>query len=249
MKDIEKGNKRYALFQQYHEQKFGSRFSGRLLDFGCGAGAFLISALNDKIDVHGIEVEAARQTQFMRTAEKYGPDAKDRFTLYDGRLMPYPSNHFDGCHSWFVFEHVTDPQTSLREIVRTLKPGGTLSIWADDVRNAWDGHAAAPWPPYLPREFAPAYLEGLGMAQRAEFISSYVVYVSAPQICDILTTLGMKIVYANASPKRDTLPDGIYIASEQDAVDFGKRVKQLMESGAFSSPSENLCVFATKPTD
>lgn len=239
----EKWTQRYRRFQQAHIQHFGERATGKLLDFGCGAGGFLIAALRDKVDARGIEVDEQRRKEFFRNAEQYAPNAKSRFTLYSGRLMPYPSNEFDSCFSWFVFEHVTDPQTSLREIVRVLKPYGTLTIHADDVRNAWDGHAQAPWPPYLPREFAAAYLDGLGLSGHENFITNYVVYISAPMIVDILTTLGMEIVYANSKPKRYPLLDGIYVTSDEEARQLGERVRS---GGKIDSPAENLTIFARK---
>lgn len=240
---IDLGQNRFKYYQARHQEQFGKKQKGRLLDFGCGEGKFLFAALREGIDVYGIEVDPVRQTQFMRNAERYDQRAASRFRLYDGRLIPFPSNCFDGCHSYFVFEHVTDPQISLREIVRILKPGGTLSIFADDVRNAWDGHAKVPWPPYMPRDFASAYLEGLGLSHHAEFITKYVVYISAPIIADILTTLGMEVVYAGPKPDRNLLREGLYVTNEAEARALGAKIKLL---GNYESPRENLTIYARK---
>ena len=240
---MEQAGQRYRIFQRYHNSHFGAPLKGRLLEFGCGAGRFLISAYRDGLDVHGVEVDENRRRQFLANAEKYEPGVADRITLYPGRLLPFPSNHFDGCYSFFVFEHVTDPQTSLRELVRTLKPGGTLILFADDTRNAWDGHAKVPWPPYMPREFAAAYLEGLGLAKHADFVTSAVVYISAPVIADILTTLGMEVVYQNAAPDRDPMLAGLYVTNDAEARKLGEAVKKI---APYESPKENLTIFARK---
>lgn len=238
---LAKGSERYRRFQIEHAARFGGAFSGRLLDFGCGAGGFLIAAAEKGIDVHGVEVDADRQAQFLDlTAAK--PGLRSRFNLYPGRLFPFPSNHFDGAYSWFVFEHVADPQVCLREIVRTLKPGGTLSIHADDTRNAWDGHAIMPWPSYLPREFAGAYADGLGIPERTEFLTKYVVYISAPVVCDILTTLGMEIVYVGDVEARSPVPGGLYVTSEDEARELGRTVRASGTPG----PAAHLKVFARK---
>lgn len=242
-KILDKGQERYVRYQALHRKYFDVSQTGRVLDFGCGAGGFVLGALLDGLDAWGIEVDEERERQFENISEHNYPQWRDRFYLYPGRLMPYPSNHFDGIYSWFVFEHVPDPQTSLREIVRTLKPGGTLQIHAEEVRNLWEGHALAPWPAYMPREFAAAYLEGLGKPEHADFVANLVVYISAPVISDILTTLGMEIVYTNGSPSRPAIPDGLYITNDSEARALGLK----MRNAAMTSPKENLTVIARKP--
>ncbi|MBS3648682.1 class I SAM-dependent methyltransferase [Pseudaminobacter sp. 19-2017] len=246
MSVIEKGAHRYRIFKNEHAKKFGAPIKGRLLDFGCGAGGFVIAALRDGVDVYGIEVDETRLRQCNKNSDEYEPRAKKRFTRYPGRLMPYPTNHFDACYSWFVFEHVTDPQTSLREIVRVLRPGGTLCIHAEDVRNAWDGHAQAPWPPYLPREFAAAYLEGLGLPQHAEFVSQSVVYVSAPLVADILSTLGMEVTEFIPAQTPKSLHEGVYVTNDAEARALGSAVRN---RAPFTSPAENMGIWARKPLD
>lgn len=239
---LEKGKTRYKHFQAGHQKWFNAPAKGRLLEFGCGAGGFMLTALNDGLDAHGVDVDTARHNQFKALSRAAAPQWADRFALYPGRLLPYASRSFDACYSWFVFEHVPDPQVSLREITRVLKTGGTLTLHADDVRNHWDGHAAAPWPAYLPREFAAAYLDGLGMPQHADFITKYVVYISAPAICDMLTTLGMEILYSNAGGDAAPVPNGLYVTNEDEARALGVS----MRDAGRASPKENLTVIARK---
>ena len=242
---IERGIQRYNRFKADHVKHFGATPKGRLLDFGCGAGAFVIAALRDGLDVAGVEVDRDREIQFKSAARRHEPEALDCLNMYSGRSLPFPSRHFDACYSWFVFEHVTDPQISLREIVRVLKPGATLSLHADDVRNCWDGHAMFAWPPYLPREFVPAYAEGLGIPEQAEFLKEQVVYISAAVIVDILQTLGMRILDCNSHPSSmpALLEDGLYVTNEEEARALGRKIAA---AGSRQPPTENLRIFAVK---
>jgi SAM-dependent methyltransferase len=242
---LDNGTERFKRYQIQHKNHFGALPTGRLLDFGCGAGGFMAAVLTAGLDGWGVEVDDEREAQFNSIADANFPEWKNRFELYEGRFLSFPSNHFDGIYSWFVFEHVTDPQTSLREITRVLKPGGTLYIQAEDVRNVWEGHALAPWPPYLPREFAGAYLDGMGKGDQTEFITNYVVYTSAPALTETLTTLGMEIVYSNAKPVRPSIPEGLYVTNEDEARALGSKMKDTHISG----PQENLSVIARKPLD
>lgn len=253
MPDLSKGTKRWERMKGVHRRAFGRPLKGKLLDFGCGAGEFMIAALRDGVNAYGVDVEEDRQAQFLALARREAPEAEPRFRLYDGGLLPFSSGYFDTVFSWFVFEHVTAPQLSLREIARVLKPGGSLMIFADDVRNGWDGHAAAPWPPYLPRRFAAAYAEGVGATERAdarggavmaEFLTKSVVYVSAPDIAGILTTLGLEVLYAGPTDPKPATGPALAVASEAEARALGEAVRK---TAPFTPPAENLTVFARKP--
>ena len=243
-KILDAGEVRYNRYQAEHKRYFGAEQKGRILDFGCGAGGFLLAALNAGHDGWGVEVDEERLKQYENIATANFPDWSDRFVFYEGRFLDFASSSFDGIYSWFVFEHVTDPQTSLREIARVLKPGGTLYIQAEDVRNLWEGHALAPWPAYLPREFAGAYLEGLGKEHQTDFITNYVVYTSAPALTEILRTLGMEIIYETPAPTRPAIPEGLYVTNEDEARALGRKMKD----SAVPGPRENLSVIARKPS-
>jgi SAM-dependent methyltransferase len=53
--------------------------------------------------------------------------------------LPFESETFDGCLNIVTLEHVREPGRVLREIARTLKPGGRLLLV---VPHSWEVHQA-----------------------------------------------------------------------------------------------------------
>lgn len=113
---------------------------GRLLDFGCGAGAFLVRAQAQGWDVTGLDtspaaVDGARQAQGLRALVG---------TLPHADLEP---GSFDLVTMRHSLEHVHDPLGTLREARRLLAPGGRLFVSVPNIdslpfrwfRHAWVG--------------------------------------------------------------------------------------------------------------
>jgi SAM-dependent methyltransferase len=62
--------------------------------------------------------------------------------VYDGNVIPLQDESFDSCVSDFVLEHVTNPETHLREVHRILRPGGafcfrTPNLWHYVTIGSW----------------------------------------------------------------------------------------------------------------
>jgi SAM-dependent methyltransferase len=237
-----RGAHRFQRFQRDFTARFKAAPTGKLLDFGCGAGEFLQEAINAGLDAHGVDIATGRRNQFHAAV---APKDRDRFVLYDGAILPFPSNSFDLVYSWFVFEHVPDTGQSLREIVRIMKPGALFFVAAEDTRNAWDGHVRIPWPPFMPRRFAQAYLRPFQLEDKAKYMERSVVYVTAPQVVAILTSLGCEILHNNPDPP-PPFCDGLYIGDEASAEAIGATIKKRFDAGELKAPSHNLEIWARK---
>lgn len=94
---------------------------GRLLDLGCGSGAFLELAKARGWEAVGVDLSPAA-VQYAQ--ERRGVSAR----CGDLRETEFPSHAFTLVTLWNVLEFVPDPVALLREIHRVLAPGGHLFL-------------------------------------------------------------------------------------------------------------------------
>jgi SAM-dependent methyltransferase len=99
----------------------GERLAGRILENGCGVGMYVQKLQASGGQVHGLEYDLARA---------------EEATAYSGLIvnaagehLPYPDDSFDLILSHEVIEHVADDREAIAEMVRTLKPGGRITLF------------------------------------------------------------------------------------------------------------------------
>jgi SAM-dependent methyltransferase len=99
-------------------QASAPKFSGHLLDVGCGSKPYRQFLLDKKYITRytGLDIE---------TAIVYDDKVKPDFT-WDGISMPFTDSSFDTLMATEVLEHCPDPNGIINEMKRVLKPGGLL---------------------------------------------------------------------------------------------------------------------------
>lgn len=101
--------------------------SGLVLDAGAGEGIDLASVgLTPGCRAVGVELSAGG---IRATAARISTVPRARLVQGNILAMPLRSNVFDHAYSYGVVHHTVDPDGAVREIVRTLKPGGQLLIY------------------------------------------------------------------------------------------------------------------------
>lgn len=105
--------------------------SVRLLDVGCGIG--LMDRLLEKRTgpIHGVDVSSG----MLEEARTASPST--RYSLYDGKTLPFPSGAFDAALVVCVMHHVPPAQwpTFLAEVGRVVRTGGLVTVFEHNPLN------------------------------------------------------------------------------------------------------------------
>lgn len=97
---------------------------GKILDYGCGTGDFLITAKDLGWRCYGFEPNLkARDT------------AKQKGIVLANKLSDFEDHYFDAITLWHVLEHVVDLDETIKELKRILKPSGVLIIAVPNYKS------------------------------------------------------------------------------------------------------------------
>lgn len=111
----------YKKIRAFAQADFSNK---KMLDVGCGIKPYreLFVGLADYV---GIDIKGGGHFDEFKEVDKF----------YDGQTIPFADNFFDFTICTQVLEHVADPENLLREISRTLKPGGQVFLTMPFVWN------------------------------------------------------------------------------------------------------------------
>ena len=114
----------------------GVRPGDRLLDLGCGGGRHAYEAMRRGATVTAVDADAAEikdvsafmsalHTEDQATKQSGG---KGTAGVADAGWLPFPDCCFDRVIAAEVLEHVNDDRRAMAELVRVLRPGGTMAV-------------------------------------------------------------------------------------------------------------------------
>jgi SAM-dependent methyltransferase len=109
-----------AFYAKYADTLKPSEQGARVLDIGCGVGQVVARLAEAGFEAHGVDVSEPN----IERAKKFCP----RCRLYDGRKLPFPDAHFASVGALNVLEHVDEPETFIKELVRVTRPGGRIVL-------------------------------------------------------------------------------------------------------------------------
>jgi len=104
----------------------------RILDIGCGVGAFVRRLREFSPHVVGFDVDRERVVE--------GGEQVPGLALAVGEHLPYAGDAFDVVLLHEVLEHVTDDEATLRETRRVLAPGGKAVIFCPNRLYPFETH-------------------------------------------------------------------------------------------------------------
>lgn len=106
----------------------------RALDMGCGAGrhAFEMYRRGGRVtafDLDQAELDGVQTMLDAMEAERQVPDAATARTVQgDAAALPFADGEFDRVVASEVLEHIPDADPAIAELVRVLRPGGTMAV-------------------------------------------------------------------------------------------------------------------------
>jgi 2-polyprenyl-3-methyl-5-hydroxy-6-metoxy-1,4-benzoquinol methylase len=109
-----------AFYSKYTDTLKPATQGARVLDVGCGVGQ-VVARLNEAgYEAYGVDVSEPNISRAQRFCT--------RCQLYDGRMLPFPEQHFASVGALNVLEHVDDPEAFIRELVRVTQVGGRVVV-------------------------------------------------------------------------------------------------------------------------
>jgi demethylmenaquinone methyltransferase / 2-methoxy-6-polyprenyl-1,4-benzoquinol methylase len=100
----------------------------KVLDVASGtAGVALQLASRTTADVFGVDLTIGMLAQGRRNVAQAGMAARVQLVAGRAEQLPFPDQTFDALTFTYLLRYVEDPQATLRELARVVKPGGAVA--------------------------------------------------------------------------------------------------------------------------
>ncbi len=205
---------------------------GRLLDVGCGGGRFLRRMQKRGWQVVGTDFD---EQATRKVSERYGIETH----VGDLPQCALPAASFDAITLSQAIEHLYDPQATLRECLRLLKPGGLLVM---TTPNATSLGATGFGPNWRGWE-APRHLQLFTVASLSALTRAAGLDIVEARTC----SAGSAVVYrVSREIAEGGLGDGWHKLSAL-AWSYGKELYEQQAQANQPATGQNVLIVARKP--
>jgi ubiquinone/menaquinone biosynthesis C-methylase UbiE len=139
-----------------------------IADLGCGMG-FDVARLARLIGLDGLAIGVDSSKAFLESARSMSKNSAGiQFIHADIQNLPFDTGYLHACKVDRTLQHIESPASVLREMFRTVRPGGTVvcaepdwgtftiddddrstvkqiaALWEENIRNPWIGRQLSP---------------------------------------------------------------------------------------------------------
>jgi ubiquinone/menaquinone biosynthesis C-methylase UbiE len=154
---------------------------GTVLDVGTGTAQIPIELCRQHATARVVAVDlAAEMLQVARdNVERLGLDCRVTLERADAKELPFPDGEFAAVISNSIVHHIPEPRKVLAEMVRVLRPGGTLFV--RDLLRPPDEAAL--------QALVATHAAGATMHQRKMFADSLRAALTLREVCELVSSL------------------------------------------------------------